>query len=65
LLPDEDEPHRTCRSKNNIPKLMFLCVTCRLRFENGVCTFDGKIECFPLVTFECTRSSVNQLEQWK
>jgi hypothetical protein len=29
LLPDEDEPHRTCRSKNNIPKLMFLCATSR------------------------------------
>jgi hypothetical protein len=61
LLPDEDEPHRTCRSKNNISKLMFLCVTCRPRFENGVCTFNGKIGCFPLVTFECARrSSVNR-----
>jgi hypothetical protein len=61
LLPDEDEPHRTCKSKNNIPKLMFLCVTCRPRFENRVCTFDGKIGCFPLVTFErAKRSSVNR-----
>jgi hypothetical protein len=43
LLPDEDEPYHTCKSKNNIPKLMFLCVTFHPRFENGVCTFDGKI----------------------
>jgi hypothetical protein len=61
LLPDEDEPYRTCKSKNNIPKLMFLCATSRPRFENGVCTFDGKIGCFPLVTFErAKRSSVNR-----
>jgi hypothetical protein len=61
LLPDEDDPHRTCKSKNNIPKLMFLCATARPRFENGVCTFDGKIGCFPLVTFErAKRSSVNR-----
>jgi hypothetical protein len=61
LLPDEDVPYRTCKSKNNIPKLMFLCVTCRLRFENGVCIFDGKIGYFPLVTFEhAKRSSVNR-----
>jgi hypothetical protein len=40
---------------------MFLCVTCRPRFDNGVCTFDRKIGCFPLVTFECAkRSSVNR-----
>ena len=61
LLSDEDDPHRTCKSKNNIPKLMFLCATSRPRFENGVCTFDGKIGCFPLVTFErAKRSSVNR-----
>jgi hypothetical protein len=61
LLPDEDEPHHTCKSKNNIPKLIFLCVTYRPRFENGVCTFDGKIGCFPLVTSERAKmSSVNR-----
>jgi hypothetical protein len=62
LLPDEDAPHSTCKSKNNISKLMFLCVTCHPRFENEVCTFDGKIDCFSLVTFEhAKRSSVNRL----
>uniref|UniRef100_A0A0A9CWW4 Transposase n=1 Tax=Arundo donax TaxID=35708 RepID=A0A0A9CWW4_ARUDO len=62
LLADENEPLRTCRSKNNISKIMFLCVTARPRFdENGVCIFDGKIGCFPLVTFErAKRSSVNR-----
>jgi hypothetical protein len=60
LFPDEDEAHRTCKSKNKIPKLMFLCVTCRPRFDNGVCTFDGKIGCFPLVIFERAKSSVNR-----
>lgn len=62
LLSDEDEPLRTCRSKNNIPKLMFLAVTARPRFNvEGVCIFDGKIGCFPLVTYErAKRSSVNR-----
>jgi hypothetical protein len=23
FLPDEDEPHRTCKSKNYIPRIMF------------------------------------------
>ncbi|GJN31208.1 hypothetical protein PR202_gb19574 [Eleusine coracana subsp. coracana] len=61
LLPDEDEPNRTCKSKNYIPRIMFLCVSARPRFCNGICTFDGKIGIFPLVTFErAQRSSVNR-----
>ncbi|GJN24999.1 hypothetical protein PR202_gb12781 [Eleusine coracana subsp. coracana] len=61
LLPDEDEPHRTCKNKNYIPRLMFLCVSARPWFENGVCIFDGKIGCFPLVTYEqAKRTSVNR-----
>lgn len=51
LLPEEDDPHRTCKNKNYIPKLMFLCVCARPRFRDGECTFDGKIGCFPLVTY--------------
>ena len=49
-------------SKSKIPKIMFLCVTARPRFdEGGVCIFNGKIGCFPLVTFEhAKRSSVNR-----
>lgn len=62
MLPDEDEPLRTCKSKNNIPKLMFLTVTARPRIDrNGFCIFDGMIGCFPLVTYErAKRSSVNR-----
>jgi hypothetical protein len=52
LFPEEDTPHRTCKNKNYIPKLMFLCVCARPRFRDGVCTFDGRIGCFPLVHFE-------------
>lgn len=62
LLPDEDEPHRTCKNKNYIPRIMFLCVCARPRFRNGECVFDGKIGCFPLVTFEqAIRGSQNRL----
>ena len=52
LLPEEDEPHRTCKNKNYIPRLMFLCVCARTRFRDGECIFDGKICCFPLVQYE-------------
>jgi hypothetical protein len=52
LLPKEDDPHRTCKNKNYIPRLMFLCVCARPRFRDGECIFDGKIGCFPLVTYE-------------
>ena len=57
LLPEEDEPHRTCKNKNYIPRIMFLCVC-----ANGECIFDGKIGCFPLVTYEnAIRGSHNRL----
>jgi len=40
---------------------MFLVVSARPRFHNGVCIFDGKIGLFPLVTYEqAKRSSVNR-----
>ena len=52
LLPEEDLPHRTCKNKNYIPRLMFLCVCARPRFRDEVCTFDGRIGCFPLVHYE-------------
>ena len=62
LLPEEDEPHRTCKNKNYIPRIMFLCVVARPRFRDGECVFDGKIGCFPLVTFEqAIRGSHNRL----
>ncbi|XP_066384659.1 uncharacterized protein [Miscanthus floridulus] len=52
LLPEEDDPHRTCKNKNYIPRLMFLCVCARPRFRDENCIFDGRIGCFPLVTYE-------------
>ncbi|XP_062211821.1 uncharacterized protein LOC133912882 isoform X1 [Phragmites australis] len=58
LLPDEEEPIRTCKSKNFIPKVMFLCAVARPRMASeGNCTFDGKIGCFPMVTYEVARRS--------
>jgi hypothetical protein len=47
LLPKEDEPHRTCKNKNYIPRIMFLCVCARPRFKNGECIFMGKLVVFP------------------
>ena len=42
LLPEEDDPYRTCKNKNYIPRLMFLCVCARPRFTNGECVFMAK-----------------------
>ena len=40
---------------------MFLVVSARPRFHDGVCIFDGKIGSFPLVTYEqAKRRSVNR-----
>nr|GMD88115.1 Transposase, Tc1-like protein [Ipomoea batatas] len=50
LLPEEDEPYRTCKSKKFITKVMFLCAVARPRFDlerNEM--FDGKIGMFPFV----------------
>nr|ACV32576.1 mar19 transposase [synthetic construct] len=52
LLPEQDYPHRTCKNKNYIPRLMFLCVCAQPRFRDGNCIFDGRIGCFPLVTYQ-------------
>ena len=52
LLPDEEDAYRTCKNKNYIPKIMFLCVVARPRFRDGTCIFDGRIGCFPLVRYE-------------
>ena len=57
LLPEGDKPHRTCKNKNYIPRLMFLCVCARPRFRDGECIFYGRIGCFPLVTYEPAQRS--------
>ncbi|CAE6199218.1 unnamed protein product [Arabidopsis arenosa] len=53
LLPIEEEPHRTCQSKNYIGKVMFLAAMARPRFDTkGNETFSGKIGVFPFVTMQ-------------
>ncbi|XP_057808852.1 uncharacterized protein LOC131023326 [Salvia miltiorrhiza] len=48
LTPEETEPHRTCKSKKFIQKVMFMCAVCRPVFDDdGSCLFDGKIGIFP------------------
>ncbi|WCJ31571.1 hypothetical protein M5689_013054 [Euphorbia peplus] len=63
LLPEEEEPIRSCKSKNFIGKVMFLVAVTRPRFdENGNVTFSGKIGLFPLVTQEpAKRISANRV----
>ncbi|XP_020881507.1 uncharacterized protein LOC110228407 [Arabidopsis lyrata subsp. lyrata] len=51
LLPEEDDPIRTCQSKNFIGKVMVLVAMARPRFNaQGVETFSGKIGVFPFIT---------------
>jgi hypothetical protein len=50
LTSEEEDPLRTCKSKNFIAKVMFLVVTGRPRFDlNRNETFSGKIGIFPFV----------------
>jgi hypothetical protein len=62
IISGEQQPTRTCKNMNYIPKIQILTVLARPRFDsNGNCTFDGKIGCFPFVTYEpAKRSSVNR-----
>nr|GLL39697.1 uncharacterized protein LOC109190808 isoform X1 [Ipomoea trifida] len=56
LLPEEEEPYRTCKSKKFITKVMFLCVVARPRFDlerNEM--FDGKIGMLPFVYKEAAK----------
>jgi hypothetical protein len=39
LLPKKDDPCRTGKNKNYIPRLMFLCICARPRFRDGNCIF--------------------------
>ena len=63
LLPGEEEHYRTCKNKNFIKKIMFFCALARPRMDNeGKCIFDGKIGCFPLVTYKpAKRTSKNRV----
>ncbi|CAA0807020.1 Unknown protein [Striga hermonthica] len=51
LLDNEEDPHRSCQSKNNIAKVMFLAATARPRFDGeGRVVFSGKVGCWAFVT---------------
>ncbi|XP_074323258.1 uncharacterized protein LOC141660192 [Apium graveolens] len=62
LLPNEPEPHRTCKSKIFITKVMFMSAVARSRFDkNGNCIFDGKIGIFSFTKEEAAvRTSKNR-----
>ncbi|XP_010516452.1 PREDICTED: uncharacterized protein LOC104792102 [Camelina sativa] len=56
LLPEEEDPIRTCQSKNFIGKVMMLVAMARPRFnDEGIETFSGKIGVFPFVTFQAAQ----------
>ncbi|KAH7837658.1 hypothetical protein Vadar_016387 [Vaccinium darrowii] len=63
LLPKEDEPYRTCKSKRFITKVMFLAAVARPRFDaNGNEEFSGKIGIFPFTCKEpAKQTSKNRL----
>ncbi|XP_057790772.1 uncharacterized protein LOC131007878 [Salvia miltiorrhiza] len=70
LTPEEIEPHRTCKNKKFITKVMFMCAVCRPVFgANGECLFDGKIGIFPFTELVPTkRNSKNRAAgtmEWK
>ncbi|KAL7142187.1 hypothetical protein ABFS83_08G107200 [Erythranthe nasuta] len=62
LLPDEEDPHRTCKSNYFIAKVMFFAIA-RPRFdEQGNGLFSGKTGVFQFVTQEpARRTSVNRV----
>ncbi|XP_042012025.1 uncharacterized protein LOC121760418 [Salvia splendens] len=62
LAPGEQEPHRTCKNKKFISKIMFMCAVCRPLFGvHGEVLFDGKIGIFPFTKqVAAKRSSKNR-----
>ncbi|XP_042027099.1 uncharacterized protein LOC121774260 [Salvia splendens] len=62
LLPDEDVPYRSCKSKRFITKVMFMAAVSRpLCGPDGEIIFDGKIGLFPFTEqVPAQRSSKNR-----
>lgn len=62
LMLDEEEPHRTCRSKRFITKVMFMAAVARPRYDpHKKQFFDGKIGIWPFVYQEpAQRNSKNR-----
>ena len=59
LLPNENDPHRTCQSKNFIGKVIFLAVMARPRFDDeGKEVFSEKLEYFHLLLWSQLRDKV-------
>ncbi|XP_057798572.1 uncharacterized protein LOC131014581 [Salvia miltiorrhiza] len=63
LTPAEAEPHRACKNKKFIQKVMFSCAVCRPLFaQDGSVLFDGKIGIFPYTEMVAAkRSSKNRV----
>ena len=50
LVPDETAPHRTCKSKRYVTKVMFMCAVARPRWDiHAKREFDGKIGIWPFI----------------
>ncbi|KAL6558611.1 hypothetical protein OROMI_018961 [Orobanche minor] len=62
MTHSEQDPHRTCKSKRFVPKVMFMCVVCRPLFDaNGNVIFDGKIRIWPFThEIEAKRNSTRR-----
>jgi hypothetical protein len=62
LAADENEPHRTCKSKRFITKVMFMAAVARPRYDRSQNQwFSGKLGIFPFVYQEpAKRSSKNR-----
>ncbi|KAK9727222.1 hypothetical protein RND81_05G266600 [Saponaria officinalis] len=62
ILPEEDDPYRSCQSKRFITKVMFMCAVSQPIIDNdGEVIFDGKIGIFPFIEKEpAKRKSKNR-----
>jgi hypothetical protein len=62
LALDKTDPHRTCKSKRFIDKIMFLCVDAQPRWDTVRNQyFDGKIGMYPFITIQkAKRASRNR-----
>ena len=62
LVPGETPPHRTCKSKRYITKVMFMCAVARPRWDSHAKReFDGKIGIWPFIfQEEAKRASKNR-----
>jgi hypothetical protein len=56
VLPHESTPHRTCKSKRFVPKVMFMAAVVRPQYDlHRRCWFDGKIGIWPFIQLCETR----------